>query len=76
MPAEKQFILLPPCSIPKKTPWKVNSEKVIYDNPWINLTEYQVINPSGNPGIYGKVHFKNVAIGVLPLDEEMNILTW
>jgi 8-oxo-dGTP pyrophosphatase MutT (NUDIX family) len=57
---------------PEENPWKINSEKVIYDNPWINLTEYQVTNPSGNPGIYGKVHYKNFAIGVLPLDDEMN----
>lgn len=57
---------------PKENPWKITSEKKIYDNPWINLTEYQVTNPSGNPGIYGKVHFKNLAIGVLPLDEDMN----
>jgi 8-oxo-dGTP pyrophosphatase MutT (NUDIX family) len=57
---------------PKENPWKITSEKNIYDNPWINLTEYQVINPSGNPGIYGKVHFKNIAIGVLPLDEDLN----
>ncbi|RZA01507.1 MAG: NUDIX hydrolase [Sphingobacteriaceae bacterium] len=53
-------------------PWKITSEKEIYDNPWINLTEYQVINPSGNPGIYGKLHYKNLAIGVIPLDEELN----
>ena len=56
----------------EENPWKITSEQEIYDNPWINLTEYQVINPSGNPGIYGKVHFKNIAIGVLPLDDEMN----
>ena len=31
-----------------------------------------MINPSGNPGIYGKVHYKNLAIGVLPLDNDMN----
>jgi ADP-ribose pyrophosphatase len=53
-------------------PWKITSEKLEYDNPWINVTEYKVINPSGNPGIYGKVHYKNMAIGVLPLDDEMN----
>jgi ADP-ribose pyrophosphatase len=53
-------------------PWKITSEKNVYDNPWINLTEYQVLNPSGKPGIYGKVHFKNIAIGVLPLDENLN----
>jgi 8-oxo-dGTP pyrophosphatase MutT (NUDIX family) len=57
---------------PEENPWKITSEKIIYDNPWINLTEYQVINPSGNPGIYGKVHYKNIAIGILPLDNELN----
>lgn len=56
----------------EENPWKIISEKNIYDNPWINLTEFQVINPSGNPGIYGQVHFKNKAIGILPLDENQN----
>lgn len=55
-------------------PWTVLSERPIYDNKWIGLTEYQVINPGGGKGIYGKVHFKNLAIGVIPLDEEGN--TW
>jgi ADP-ribose pyrophosphatase len=55
-----------------ENPWKTLSKKNIYDNPWINVTEYQVLNPSGNPGIYGKVHFKNIAIGVLTLDENMD----
>jgi 8-oxo-dGTP pyrophosphatase MutT (NUDIX family) len=53
-------------------PWEITSEQNIYDNPWIGLTEYQVITPAGTPGIYGKVRFKNHAIGVLPLDDEMN----
>jgi 8-oxo-dGTP pyrophosphatase MutT (NUDIX family) len=57
---------------PEDNPWKITSQKNIYDNPWINVTEYQVINPAGNPGIYGKLHYKNLAIGVLPLDEELN----
>src|SRR3569623_1118417 len=53
-------------------PWKIISQKTQYDNPWIKVTEYQVINPSGNPGIYGKVHFKGFAIGIIPQNEEMN----
>lgn len=57
---------------PEENPWQITSEKAIYDNPWISVTEYQVINPSGNPGIYGKLHYKNLAIGVLALDDEMN----
>ncbi|HTK19764.1 MAG TPA: NUDIX hydrolase [Mucilaginibacter sp.] len=56
----------------EENPWQITAENIVYDNPWIGLTEYQVINPSGNPGIYGKVRFKNFAIGVIPLDTEMN----
>jgi 8-oxo-dGTP pyrophosphatase MutT (NUDIX family) len=50
-------------------PWKIIDSNKIYDNPWISLTHYDVINPAGNPGIYGKVHFKNIAIGIVPIDE-------
>lgn len=57
-----------------KNPWKTTSSKEIYDNKWIQLTEYQVIHPGGKPGIYGLVHFKNTAVGIIPLDENYN--TW
>jgi 8-oxo-dGTP pyrophosphatase MutT (NUDIX family) len=53
-------------------PWQIIKEKKIYDNPWIDVIEYDVINPGGGAGIYGKVHFKNIAIGILPLDEDLN----
>lgn len=55
-------------------PWKVLGEKKVYENPWISLTEYDVLNPSGGKGIYGKVHFKSLAIGILPLDAQLH--TW
>lgn len=55
-------------------PWTTVESRKIYENNWIRLTEHQVINPSGGSGIYGEVHFRNHAIGILPLDEEMN--TW
>ena len=57
-----------------KNPWQTLSSEDIYENPWIKLEEHQVINPGGEKGIYGKVHFKNIAIGIIPLDEDMN--TW
>lgn len=50
--------------------WKKLSSRPIYDNPWINVEEHQVLNPAGKPGIYGKVHFKNKAIGIIPLNEK------
>lgn len=52
-----------------KNPWKILNEKEIYDNPWINLKEYDVINPGGGKGIYGKVHFKNLAIGIVAIND-------
>lgn len=58
----------------EKNPWETLTVEEIYDNPWINITHRKVLNPAGQNGIYGKVHFKNIAVGVLPLDEENN--TW
>lgn len=55
-----------------KNPWTTRSAREIYNNAWIALTEYQVINPSGKEGVYGKVHFKNKAIGIVALDEDQN----
>jgi 8-oxo-dGTP pyrophosphatase MutT (NUDIX family) len=55
-------------------PWQTLSSEEKYDNRWINVTEYQVINPAGGKGIYGKVHFKNKAIGIVALDENND--TW
>lgn len=55
-------------------PWRTISTKEIYNNPWITVHEDQVINPGGGEGIYGRVLFKNKAIGIIPIDEEGN--TW
>jgi len=52
----------------KQKDWQKISGEVKYDNPWISVTEDQVINPAVKPGIYGKVHFKNLAIGIVPID--------
>lgn len=58
----------------EKNPWTTLSGEMKYDNRWINVTEYQVINPGGGKGIYGKVHFKNLAVGIVAMDDELN--TW
>ena len=54
----------------QENPWQTKSSQKIYENPWISLTEHQVINPSGGDGIYGEVHFKNYAIGIIAIDEK------
>lgn len=55
-------------------PWITHSKREIYQNPWIALTEHDVTNPGGGKSLYGKVHFKNWAIGIIPLDTQLN--TW
>lgn len=50
-------------------PWTTLSQKEVYENKWIKVTEYQVLNPVGNEGIYGVVHFQNYAIGVVPYQD-------
>jgi 8-oxo-dGTP pyrophosphatase MutT (NUDIX family) len=57
----------------EENPWQILESKAIYDNPWIEITEHQVINPTGGKGIYGEVHFKNYAIGIIALDEDDQI---
>ena len=59
---------------PTTNPWTTLSAEEKYNNPWIRVTEFNVVNPGGKPGIYGKVHFKNKAIGIVALDEQDN--TW
>jgi 8-oxo-dGTP pyrophosphatase MutT (NUDIX family) len=53
-------------------PWQTLSTKPVYENPWISVREDQIINPGGGKGIYGVVHFKNKAIGIIPVDAEGN----
>jgi 8-oxo-dGTP pyrophosphatase MutT (NUDIX family) len=54
--------------------WTTIDSTEVYSNAWIEVTHRNVINPSGGAGIYGVVHFKNIAIGIVPLDAEYN--TW
>lgn len=51
-------------------PWQTIAKRDVYENPWIRVQHHEVIRPDGQPGIYGVVHYKNKAIGVLPIDDE------
>src|SRR5215469_8453312 len=57
-----------------RNPWTVLSQTLVYENQWIRVDHHEVLDPSGGPGVYGTVHFKNQAIGVLPIDESGNIV--
>ena len=55
-------------------PWVRKSTQLVYENPWISLRHEEVVTPGGSDGIYGKLHFKNRALGIIPLDENLNTL--
>lgn len=54
--------------------WRVKSSATVYENPWIKVSHEEVVTPRDTQGIYGVVHFKNTAVGVVPIDDEGN--TW
>ena len=58
----------------RENPWRTQATRGIYENEWIKVEEDQVLNPTGGNGIYGRVHFKNRAIGIIPIDSGLN--TW
>jgi 8-oxo-dGTP pyrophosphatase MutT (NUDIX family) len=51
-------------------PWTADAGRVVYDNPWLSVTEYAATAPTGRPAVYGMVGFKNRAIAVLPLHDD------
>jgi 8-oxo-dGTP pyrophosphatase MutT (NUDIX family) len=58
----------------QENPWQRLGTSVVYDNPWFQVVDHEVVHPAGNPGVYGVVSFKNLAVGVIPLDDEDH--TW
>src|SRR5260370_12836018 len=59
---------------PRCNPWTRLSRRTAYENPWIVVHEDQVLRPDGRPGIYGVVHYRNKAVGVLALDAQQRVL--
>jgi 8-oxo-dGTP pyrophosphatase MutT (NUDIX family) len=54
----------------RKGPWQITAQRVVYDNRWIKVIHHDVITPAGTAGIYGKVHHKHLALGVVPIDAD------
>jgi 8-oxo-dGTP pyrophosphatase MutT (NUDIX family) len=63
----------PPPRSDQVNPWTLLASRTVYDNAWIRVREDEVVRPDGLPGIYGVVHFKNRAVGVLPVDSDGGI---
>ncbi len=55
-------------------PWLRRSRELVYANPWIEVLHDEVVRPDGSPGIYGVVHFRNQAVGVVAVADDGRIL--
>jgi 8-oxo-dGTP pyrophosphatase MutT (NUDIX family) len=51
-------------------PWTRRSRRTVYKNDWLSLHHDEVTRPDGSAGIYGVVHFANMAVGVVPIDDQ------
>jgi 8-oxo-dGTP pyrophosphatase MutT (NUDIX family) len=55
---------------PMDARFRRRSRHVAYENPWITVWHDEVERPDGSPGIYGVVHFENLAAGVVAIDAD------
>jgi 8-oxo-dGTP pyrophosphatase MutT (NUDIX family) len=55
-------------------PWLRHSRRVAYENAWITIWHDEVTRPDGAPGVYGIVHFANLAVGVVAIDDQDRVL--
>jgi 8-oxo-dGTP pyrophosphatase MutT (NUDIX family) len=51
-------------------PWIRRGRRVAYENAWLTVYHDEVTRPDGQPGIYGVVHYANVAVGVVAIDDD------
>jgi 8-oxo-dGTP pyrophosphatase MutT (NUDIX family) len=56
------------------SPWRRHSRRIAYENAWIKVHHDEVTRPDGQPGIYGVVHFRNLAVGVVAIDDADRVL--
>jgi 8-oxo-dGTP pyrophosphatase MutT (NUDIX family) len=55
-------------------PWRRLGRRTAYENPWITIWHDDVARPDDSPGIYGVVHFANLAVGVVALDDAERVV--
>ncbi len=57
------------------SPWRTLASLVVYRNPWLSVTEHQVLRPDGQRGIYGVVDpGDNAAIVALDDAEQVTLV--
>lgn len=55
-------------------PWVRTSRRTVYENPWLVVSHDEVVRPDGAPGIYGVIHFRTQAVGIVAVDDDGRVL--
>ena len=58
----------------RPSPWLRRSRRTAYENAWITVWHDEVTRPDGRPGVYGVVHFENLAVGVVAIDADDRVV--
>ena len=57
------------------SPWRTLGAREVYRNPWLEVVEYAVVRPDGQPGIYGVVNpGDNASIVALDGDDQVYLV--
>ena len=64
--------MIPPDHIP--SPWKRRSRRLVYENAWIQVFHDEVLRPDGETGVYGVMHPRTYAVGIVALDDRDRVL--
>ena len=51
----------------RRGPWTIKTSRAGYENPWMKVTEYDVIRPDGQTGLYGVMSPQQLALAILPI---------
>jgi 8-oxo-dGTP pyrophosphatase MutT (NUDIX family) len=46
----------------------------VYENAWIRVHHDDVVRPDGADGVYGVVEFRNLAVGVVAVDDDERLI--
>ena len=49
--------------------WQLGTPTAKYENPWMRVDDIPAVDPSGKDTSYGLVHFKFLAVGVVPYQD-------
>ena len=56
-----------------RDPWTRFEQKRLFENAWFTLESQDCLTPGGTPATYSWMHFKNRAVGVIPLHDDGTI---